>query len=361
MRIRKSICAVLVFCLMLGCIIVCPTTTYAATVKLNKTAIVLIPDSACKLKISGTKSKVTWKSSDKSIAKVNKSGVVIGVKKGSCKIVAIVDGKRYTCKVKVNTAMGAETTNVSITKNADKNIVVYYNAPEDIYWKCDDVGVATANWSGEWDGNKTKLVITPKGNGTTTFVISNDHNGDSVKIKVKVSCFDENKQTGGSTNATVTNNATTFGSVSGNVTYHYNKYKGYVADTNADVFLIPRDGSALYFEGSLAISSKSELADYKCYRASVDGSGNYSISHVATGSYYVVIVSHNSTSGAFFNAEDTDAFKRDIASSFLALLSQTTADYLANTISLYKYHMEAIEIYEGENTNAGYAFGYTYI
>ena len=71
--------------------------------RLNKTAITLIQEKTVKLRVIGTKKKVTWKSSNKKIAKVNKKGVVKALSPGKCTITAKVRGKKLKCKVTVDT------------------------------------------------------------------------------------------------------------------------------------------------------------------------------------------------------------------------------------------------------------------
>lgn len=82
--------------------------------KLNKTNITLYSayfnyetfksiGEKCQLKVKGTNSKVTWKSSNKKIATVSNKGLVKAklVNYETTTIQAIVDGKTLTCKVKV--------------------------------------------------------------------------------------------------------------------------------------------------------------------------------------------------------------------------------------------------------------------
>lgn len=71
--------------------------------RLNKTAVTLIQGKTVKLRVIGTKRKVTWKSSNKKIAKVNKKGVVKALSPGKCTITAKVRGKKLKCKVTVDT------------------------------------------------------------------------------------------------------------------------------------------------------------------------------------------------------------------------------------------------------------------
>jgi hypothetical protein len=72
----------------------------AATVKLSKKTLSLEVGKSSTLKISGTKSKVTWTTSKKSIATVS-NGKVTGKKVGTATITATVNKKKYTCKVTV--------------------------------------------------------------------------------------------------------------------------------------------------------------------------------------------------------------------------------------------------------------------
>lgn len=73
----------------------------AEDIKLNKSKLTIEVGRTYTLKVNGTKEKVTWSSSNTKIAKVDKSGKVTGVKKGSATITATVGGKKYTCKVTV--------------------------------------------------------------------------------------------------------------------------------------------------------------------------------------------------------------------------------------------------------------------
>ena len=72
----------------------------AATIKLNKTKVTVYAGKTVNLKMQGTKKKVTWKSSNKSVATVYK-GKVTAKKAGTATITAKVSGKSYKCKVTV--------------------------------------------------------------------------------------------------------------------------------------------------------------------------------------------------------------------------------------------------------------------
>ena len=76
-------------------------TVQAATIKLNKKAISLDVGKTQKLKVTGTKARVKWSSTEPSIAKVGKSGIVTAVSSGTAKIKAKVGKKVISCKVTV--------------------------------------------------------------------------------------------------------------------------------------------------------------------------------------------------------------------------------------------------------------------
>ena len=49
-----------------------------------------------------TTERVSWKSSDKKVVSVNKSGKITGLKKGKATITAVCGGKKKSCQVTVN-------------------------------------------------------------------------------------------------------------------------------------------------------------------------------------------------------------------------------------------------------------------
>lgn len=81
-------------------------TIYVKTgdVQLNiKSATMPVGDST-KLYVDGTTKKVTWSTSDKSVATVSSKGTVKAVKAGKATITAKVGDKKYTCRITVKTA-----------------------------------------------------------------------------------------------------------------------------------------------------------------------------------------------------------------------------------------------------------------
>jgi hypothetical protein len=92
---------VLIFALMIAMIIPTSTAQAASKPKLNKTKATICVSKTVKLKVTNSSSKVTWKSSNKKIATVSKSGKVKGIKSGKVTITAKVGKKSVKCKVTV--------------------------------------------------------------------------------------------------------------------------------------------------------------------------------------------------------------------------------------------------------------------
>ncbi|MCR4605604.1 MAG: haloacid dehalogenase-like hydrolase [Eubacterium sp.] len=72
-----------------------------AGIKLNKTKVTLSVGESVKLKVTGTKKKASFSSSNKAVAKVNKTGKVTAIKGGKATVTAKVAKKSLKCKVTV--------------------------------------------------------------------------------------------------------------------------------------------------------------------------------------------------------------------------------------------------------------------
>lgn len=76
-------------------------TSVSAKVKLNQKTLYMSKGDKETLKITGTKKKVTWKSSNRKVATVSKKGKVTAKKAGKTTITAKVGGKKLKCKIVV--------------------------------------------------------------------------------------------------------------------------------------------------------------------------------------------------------------------------------------------------------------------
>lgn len=106
-------------------------TAEAATVKLNKKTLTLEVGKSATLKITGTKAKVTWSSSNKAIATVSTKGKVTAKKAGKATITATVNKKKYTCTVTVKKAAVQDSTKAPFTPKEAKLGKIKYLYPKD--------------------------------------------------------------------------------------------------------------------------------------------------------------------------------------------------------------------------------------
>ncbi len=175
MRVFKKINVILALALILTLAtpIPMPVTSTAiaeaTTIKINKTKKTLKVGQTYQLKISGTKKKVTWKSSKKSVATVNSKGKVKAKAVGKTNITATVGGKTYKCKITVKSAenkyvasapfeakelkfdsyTAAIPKNWEITEMEQSGIPVYLLTPEDADLNAGTSNIALTNTANE--------------------------------------------------------------------------------------------------------------------------------------------------------------------------------------------------------------------
>ncbi|MCH5268347.1 MAG: Ig-like domain-containing protein [Lachnospiraceae bacterium] len=120
-KIRSFFAIILTFVMA---VTLTPVQTDAAQkVELNKSKVTLYIGNSVTLKLKNTKKKVTWKSTNKSVATVSQKGVVKAKKQGSCKVTAKTASHKYVCKVivkKKGTKSKKSGTNVYITNTGKK-------------------------------------------------------------------------------------------------------------------------------------------------------------------------------------------------------------------------------------------------
>lgn len=95
----------------------------ASAVKLNKTSISLNVGKTYTLKVTGTKEKLAWRSSNKGVATVSSKGLVKAKRKGTAVITAKYGRKKLTCKVTVkqpvtSIKLNKKTANVTVGKKS---------------------------------------------------------------------------------------------------------------------------------------------------------------------------------------------------------------------------------------------------
>ena len=110
--------SVILMCCLLVSILIMPVSVNAAA-KLNQKSITLNVGKTYILKSSGTRGKITWTSSNRSVASVTSRGIVKAVKKGTVTITARYGKSKLTCKVTVKqpvTSIKLNKSSVSLEK-----------------------------------------------------------------------------------------------------------------------------------------------------------------------------------------------------------------------------------------------------
>ena len=137
--ITKRLLAVISAVILMTTMLIPAFQASAASVRLNKTKIVLVVGQTYNLKVSGTKKTPQWSSSNKKIVSVTKKGVVKGLKKGTATITAKIGKKKYKCKVTVEAPKLSSTkktvtagTSFALKLNGTKRTVKWYTSNKKI-------------------------------------------------------------------------------------------------------------------------------------------------------------------------------------------------------------------------------------
>lgn len=98
---KRKVLTTLILCTTLAMSATFIKSTQATTVKLNKSTITIYKGNTYKLKVNGTKAKITWTSNNKKVATVTSTGTVKGIAKGTTYVNAKVGTKTLKCKVTI--------------------------------------------------------------------------------------------------------------------------------------------------------------------------------------------------------------------------------------------------------------------
>lgn len=96
-KFKKLLCLALALVMIAGLI---PINTQAA-IRINKKQLTLKPQETEYLNLVGTTKKAKWKTSNKKVCTVDKTGMVKALKEGKATITATLGKKKFACKVTV--------------------------------------------------------------------------------------------------------------------------------------------------------------------------------------------------------------------------------------------------------------------
>ena len=149
-------------------------TVQAAKIKISKTKYKMNKGEKYTLKISGTKKKVSWSTSNKKVATINSKGKVTAKKKGSATITAKVGGKKYKCKITVeDPTISKKKYTLNINNTYQLKIK---GTSQKIIWSTSDKYIATVN-------SKGKITAKAQGEVTITATIGKSKYKCLVTVK----------------------------------------------------------------------------------------------------------------------------------------------------------------------------------
>ena len=173
--------------LFLLCIILCSAQPAAAKVRLSQTTMILKKGSSATLKVTGSKAKVNWSTSKKSVATVSSKGKVKGKKAGTATITAKVGKKKLKCSVTVkNKLTGTWET------REDGQYYLLESGKYAAYWQEIDGSIYIFDLDGRLvtpEENslvtigKYRYYVTPKGNPIPGWHVITETAADGTEVK----------------------------------------------------------------------------------------------------------------------------------------------------------------------------------
>jgi hypothetical protein len=166
-------------------------TTYAATIKLNKSSITLDEGKSYSLRLDGTSNTPKWSSNNKEVAKISVDGKITAVKAGVATITASLNSKKYTCKVTVKDVLTSEEASANIilyeAAEVDENLIVVLQNNNNIDLMV-EVNVTFFDDNENMLSTEDQYVKTMKAGGKSVFTF--DYPYDSNYDKVEYSRFE---------------------------------------------------------------------------------------------------------------------------------------------------------------------------
>lgn len=148
----------------------------ASSVKISKRKYKMNKGEKYTLKITGTKKKVKWFTSNKRIATVNSKGKVTAKKKGKITITAKVGNKKYKCKITIE-APSINKKKYTIKKGKTYTLKIK-GTTQKITWSSNNKKVASVN-------SKGKVKAKKKGTATITAKVGKSKYKCKIKVNIK--------------------------------------------------------------------------------------------------------------------------------------------------------------------------------
>ncbi|MBQ8568151.1 MAG: hypothetical protein IJ446_02930 [Oscillospiraceae bacterium] len=183
--------------MLITALTMCAVPVSAATIKLNKTSVDLPVGYQTTVKVSGTKKKVKWYSSDSTVIKVSVSGntaKVVGKKTGTAYLYAKVSNKTLKCKFTVKKAfITTSKSSVTVDKGDTSKVTLNVKGSHSLGFSNSNKSVCSVSF-GEWVGDSIRLTIKGKKAGTSVIKVYAKGYPSSTAKTIKVTVNGNNNE-----------------------------------------------------------------------------------------------------------------------------------------------------------------------
>lgn len=248
------------------------SSVQAASTKISSTKKTLNVKESLSLKVTGTKEKITWSSSNKNIASVNSKGKVVANKKGTTIITAKVGKQKLSCKITVENP----TLNVSsYTMNvSEKYTLKVKNTTQKINWSSSNKNIATVDTKGN-------ILAKKKGSVTITAKIGNT----KYTCKIKV----EDPQISSTSTNLFVNNTYTLKINGTSQTVNWSSSNSSIVSVNSYGIITANS------KGTATIIAKVGKKQYSCQVSVVSCEENISVSYYPTKTSVIAVFTNNNS------------------------------------------------------------------
>ena len=188
-KLLAALCLALIACMAVPAVLPGDfggvVTAQTAKAKLSKNKATVLNGKTLKLKLKNNRKKVTWSSSDESVATVSQKGVVKARKVGKTTITAQVGQKAYACVVTVKSPLKASDTQLNLKAGASRKVTITWELSGKVSLENDNAGAVKCSL-GKFKKKKAKLTIKALEPGNATITIRNAKTDDVVTIAVTV-------------------------------------------------------------------------------------------------------------------------------------------------------------------------------
>ena len=148
-RNRHSYAALLPALLLMVLLVLVPCrearAAQKASIFLKEEKLTMVQCERHRLTLSGASSKkVSWSSSDNSVATVDQTGLVTGVKKGKCYVTALYQNKKYKCAVSIK-ALTLSRSSLTLVRGRQSVLKLSSKNAGKAAWRSTDKKVATVD------------------------------------------------------------------------------------------------------------------------------------------------------------------------------------------------------------------------